>query len=304
MPAKFRVGVFQTVCTPDPQANLERAIVGVREAHQRGAQVVCLQELFRSPYFCQIESHANFELAESIPGPSTAALGKVARDLDVVIVASLFERRGAGVYHNTAAVLQADGSLGGIYRKMHIPDDPLFYEKFYFAPGDLGFKTFDTKYARIGVLICWDQWYPEAARLTALRGASVLFYPTAIGWHPREKAEYGDSQRAAWQIMQRSHAVANGIYVAAVNRTGWEPHPEHPQDRDSGLEFYGSSFIADPSGRVLAEAPVEQEAVLVAECDLQALERTRQHWPFLRDRRIDAFGPLQQRWLADPPGQG
>jgi N-carbamoylputrescine amidase len=303
MPSKFRLGLVQTTSSPDPQANLERAIRGVREAHGRGAQIVCLQELFRSPYFCQTEDHAHFGLAESIPGPSTQALGQVAKELDVVVVASLFERRGAGVYHNTAAVLHADGSLAGVYRKMHIPDDPLFYEKFYFAPGDLGFKAFDTKYARIGVLVCWDQWYPEAARLTALQGASVLFYPTAIGWHPSEKAQYGESQRAAWQLVQRSHAVTNGLYVASVNRTGWEPHPDHPGDRSRGLEFYGSSFVAGPSGQLLAEAPVSEEAVLVAECDLEVLERTRQHWPFLRDRRIDAFGPLQQRWLADRLGE-
>jgi N-carbamoylputrescine amidase len=294
---EFQIGLVQMHCDADGVANLERAVAGVRDAAARGAQIVCLPELFRSRYFCQSELHAEFDLAEPIPGPSTEALGHVARDLDVVVVASLFERRAAGVYHNTAAVIDADGALVGIYRKMHIPDDPLYFEKFYFAPGDLGFRAFDTRHARIGVIVCWDQWYPEAARLTALHGASVLFCPTAIGWHPSEKAAYGDAQRSAWQTIQRSHAIANGVYVAAVNRTGWEPNPAAPDDRGSGIEFFGSSFVADPSGRVLADGSIGADEVLVAPCDVQKLENTRRHWPFLRDRRIDAFGDLTRRWI-------
>jgi N-carbamoylputrescine amidase len=298
-PTRFPIGLVQTRCEADVRTNLERAIAGIHEAAARGAKIVCLPELFRSRYFCQQEEHANFELAEAIPGPSTEALGRVAQQLDVVIVASLFERRAAGVYHNTAAVIDADGALLGIYRKMHIPDDPLYYEKFYFAPGDLGFRAFDTKVGRIGVVVCWDQWYPEAARLTALHGASVLFIPTAIGWHPSEKAEYGDSQRSAWQTIQRAHAIANGIYVATVNRTGWEPNPVAPGDRNTGIEFFGSSFVSDPWGGLIAEAPVGEEQVLVAECDLHKLETTRRHWPFLRDRRVDAFGDLTRRWIDE-----
>ena len=289
---KFRIGLVQMSCAVDPNQNLEKAEWKIREAAAQGAQIICLQELFRSQYFCRSEDHERFALAEAIPGPSTVALGKLARELNVVILASLFERRGAGVYHNTAAVLGADGELAGIYRKMHIPDDPLYYEKFYFTPGDLGFLNFDTPFGRIGVLICWDQWYPEAARISSLGGANILFYPTAIGWHPAEKAQYGAAQLDAWQTMQRSHAIANGIYVAAVNRVGYEGTAE------SGIEFWGSSFIADPFGQVIAQASVDKEEILLAECDPARQEEVRQHWPFLRDRRIDAYEPIVKRWLG------
>ena len=236
-----------------------------------------------------------FALAEPIPGPTTKSLGALARELGIVIVASLFERRAAGLYHNTAAIIGADGELLGVYRKMHIPDDPLYYEKFYFTPGDLGFLNFDTPFGRIGVLICWDQWYPEAARLTALAGANVLFYPTAIGWHPGEKAEFGAAQLDAWKTIQRSHAIANGVYVAAVNRVGFEGPPQSRAD-DTGLEFWGSSFICDPFGQVIAQASTDKEEILVAECDPARVDETRRHWPFLRDRRIDAYGPILNRW--------
>ena len=296
-PRKFRLGLVQMACSDEPGHNLDKAIAGIRDAAARGAQIVCLQELFRSRYFCQREDLKTFDLAEPIPGASTEAIGKVAREAGVVVVASLFERRAAGVYHNTAAVLDADGALLGIYRKMHIPDDPLYYEKYYFTPGDLGFRNFDTRFGRIGVLVCWDQWYPEGARLTALQGASVLFYPTAIGWHPKEKAEYGDAQRSAWQTMQRAHAIANGVYVAAVNRVGHEPSPHAPGDRSEGLEFWGTSFVADPFGRILAEGGTDKEEILIAECDLGHLEDTRRNWPFLRDRRIDAYGEITKRLI-------
>jgi N-carbamoylputrescine amidase len=290
---RFRVGLVQMRCVPEPAANLAAAITRIRDAARQGAQIVCLPELFRSQYFCQREDHATFDLAEPIPGPTTEALGKVARETKAVIVASIFERRAAGVYHNTAAVLGADGALAGIYRKMHIPDDPLYYEKFYFTPGDLGFRAFDTPVARIGTLVCWDQWYPEAARLTALAGADVLFYPTAIGWHPSEKAQYGDAQVSAWQTMQRAHAIANGVYVAAVNRVG------HEGPADGGLDFWGASFVCDPFGVVVAEAPRDVEAVLVVECDLAHQEEVRRNWPFLRDRRIDAYAPITKRLLDE-----
>jgi N-carbamoylputrescine amidase len=294
--SKFSVGLVQTRCGGDPAANLERAIHGVRAAAARGAQIVCLQELFRSQYFCQREDHAFFDLAEAIPGPSTDALGRVTRELGVVVVASLFERRAAGLYHNTAAVLGSDGAIVGLYRKMHIPDDPHYYEKFYFAPGDLGFRAFDTEYGRVGVLVCWDQWYPEAARLAALAGADVILYPTAIGWHPNEKAEFGPQQVSAWQTIQRAHAIANGVYVAACNRVGHEGtiDPNAP-----GIEFWGGSFVADPFGVVLKEASRTDEEVLVVECDRRHLETVRRHWPFLRDRRIDAYQPITKRYL-DP----
>jgi N-carbamoylputrescine amidase len=285
------VGLVQMSCAADPAENLERAAVSIRQAAARGAQIVCLPELFRSPYFCREQDAAHFDLAEPVPGPATDALGRIARELDVVIVASLFERRAAGVYHNTAAVIDADGALLGVYRKMHIPDDPLYFEKYYFTPGDLGFRNFDTRFGRIGILICWDQWYPEAARLTALGGASVLFYPTAIGWHPSEKAAFGVAQHDAWRTVQRGHAIANGVYVAAVNRTGFEGPPER------GLEFWGASFAADPFGRVLAEASHSGEEVLVFDCDPRHLEEVRRNWPFLRDRRIDAYSPLTSRFL-------
>lgn len=290
---KFRVGLVQMTCSTDPSENLDKAMARIREAAARGAQVICLQELFRSQYFCRKEDAALFDLAESIPGPATEALQPLAKELDVAIVASLFERRAAGLYHNTAVVIDADGSLLGRYRKMHIPDDPSYYEKFYFTPGDLGFKVFDTKYARIGVLVCWDQWYPEGARLTALQGASVLFYPTAIGWHPYEKEEFGAAQRDAWVTIQRSHAIANGIYVAATNRVGFEG------TADNGLEFWGTSFVADPFGRTLAQASTDQEEILVVECDPALMDETRRNWPFLRDRRIDAYGPITQRFLTE-----
>ncbi len=288
---KFRTGLVQMSCSLDPNENLAKAEWKIREAAARGAQVICLQELFRSQYFCRTEDHSLFALAESIPGPSTTAIGKLARELGVVIVASLFERRAPGVYHNTAAVLDSHGEIAGIYRKMHIPDDPLYYEKFYFTPGDTGFLNFDTKFGRLGVLVCWDQWYPEGARLSSLAGANILFYPTAIGWHPSEKEQYGAAQLDAWQTIQRSHAIANGIFVAAVNRVGYEGPPE------SGIEFWGSSFVSDPFGQIIAQASKTEEEILIAECDPQKMEEVRQHWPFLRDRRIDAYAPILNRWL-------
>jgi len=292
-PACFSIGLVQMRMGSDPTANVDRAVSRIREAARRGARVVCLPELFRTPYFCQREDAALFDLAEPIPGPTSDALAKVARELGVVVVASLFERRAAGVYHNTAVVLDADGTERGRYRKMHIPDDPLYYEKFYFTPGDLGFRAFDTSVGKLGTLVCWDQWYPEAARLTALAGADVLFYPTAIGWHPREKAEYGAAQVNAWQVMQRAHAIANGVYVAAVNRVG------HEGSSDGGIEFWGTSFVSDPFGVVIAEAPRDDEAVLVVECDRAHQEDVRRNWPFLRDRRIDAYAPISKRLLDE-----
>jgi N-carbamoylputrescine amidase len=292
-PERFRVGLVQMRCTPDPARNLAVAVERVREAAARGAAIVCLPELFLSPYFCQQEDHAAFDLAEPVPGPTTDALAAVAKEVRVAIVAPVFERRAAGVYHNTAAVLDADGTLRGLYRKMHIPDDPLYYEKFYFTPGDLGFRAFDTAAGRIGTLVCWDQWYPEAARLTALAGANVLFYPTAIGWHPSEKARFGEAQVQAWQTMQRAHAIANGVYVAAANRVG------HEGPAGGGLEFWGASFVCDPFGVVVAEAPRDEEALLVAECDLRHQEEIRRSWPFLRDRRIDAYAPITRRLLDE-----
>ncbi len=266
---KFSIGIVQMTCSTDLAANLEKVITRIRTAAAGGAQVICTQELFRSQYFCQSENPATFDLAEPIPGPSTEILGRLAKELNVVIVVSLFERRTAGIYHNTAAIIDADGSLLGTYRKMHIPDDPLYYEKYYFTPGDLGFKSWQTKYGRIGVLICWDQWYPEAARLTALQDVNVLFYPTAIGWHPCEKAQYGEVQAAAWETIQRSHAIANGIYVASANRVGYEGAAE------GGIEFWGNSFICDPFGKVLKKAAHDQEEILIAEVDPALQERIR-----------------------------
>jgi N-carbamoylputrescine amidase len=289
--AKFRVGLVQMSCALDPNQNLEKARWRIREAAAQGAQIVCLQELFRSQYFCREENAELFALAEPIPGPTTETLGTLARELRVAIIASLFERRTAGIYHNTAAVIGADGELAGIYRKMHIPDDPLYFEKFYFTPGDLGFVNFNTQFARVGVLVCWDQWYPEAARLSSLGGANILFYPTAIGWHPAEKQQYGEAQLDAWRTIQRGHAIANGIYVAAVNRVGHEGPP------DSGLEFWGSSFVADPFGHVIAQASPSGEEILLAECDPHRIEEVRRNWPFLRDRRVDAYAPIVKRWL-------
>jgi N-carbamoylputrescine amidase len=281
--------------SPVPGENVDKAVQKVREAARSGAEVVCLPELYRSAYFCQKEDAALFDLAEPVPGPSTEALGRAARDAGVAVVAPIFERRAPGLYHNSAVVLDADGRVAGLYRKMHIPDDPLFYEKFYFTPGDLGFQAFDVGPGRIGTLICWDQWYPEGARLTALRGATVLFYPTAIGWHPSEKAEHGADQRSAWQTIQRSHAVANGVYVAVVNRVGHEVPPEG----GDGLEFWGSSFLADPFGVVVAEAPVDREEILVGEVSLARIEEVRRNWPFLRDRRVDAYAGLERRFLDE-----
>ncbi len=290
--AVVQLGLLQTACSADPRSNLTKTLAFAERAAKQGARIICTQELFRSQYFCQNEDHENFKLAEPVPGPSTAAFQKLAKKHSVVIVASLFEKRAAGVYHNTAAIIDADGSLLGLYRKMHIPDDPLFYEKFYFTPGDLGFKAWQTRYGRIGVLICWDQWYPEGARLTAMQGAEILFYPTAIGWHPKEKKEHGANQHGAWELIQRSHAVANGCYVAAVNRVGLE----QPVGGD-GIEFWGQSFVAGTSGQILAKAGVDREEVMIVPVDLSKVDVTRTHWPFLRDRRIDAYGGLTRRLI-------
>jgi N-carbamoylputrescine amidase len=290
-PSKFRVGLVQMSCGVRVEDNLERVISFIQEAATRGAQIVCLQELFRSQYFCQKEDPNLFDLAEPIPGPSTDALSDIAQRKGIVIIASLFERRDAGVYHNTSVVIDSDGTLLGTYRKMHIPDDPLYYEKFYFTPGDQGYRTFDTRFGRIGVLVCWDQWYPEAARLTALQGAKILFYPTAIGWHPAEKAQYGLAHHDAWKTIQRAHAIANGVYVAVVNRVG------HEGPAEGGLQFWGGSFVCDPFGVVLNEASQESEELLLVECDLSHLENIRRHWPFLRDRRIDSYGSIVHRLI-------
>ena len=287
-----KLGLLQTHCLTGPEANLKRTLALAERAARQGANILCTQELFRSRYFCQSEEHKNFALAETIPGPSTDAFRRLARKHGVVIIASLFEKRAAGVYHNTAAVIDADGSLLGIYRKMHIPDDPLFHEKFYFTPGDLGFKAWQTRFAKIGVLICWDQWFPEAARLTAMQGAEILFYPTAIGWHPREKAKYGSRQHNAWETIQRAHAVANGCYVAAVNRIGHEVLEGVGGD---GIEFWGRSFVAGTTGEIMARAGTSSEEILVVPVDLATVDTTRTHWPFLRDRRIDAYGELTRR---------
>jgi N-carbamoylputrescine amidase len=284
---EVRVGLIQAAASEDPSANLARTLDRIEEAAKKGAQVVCLQELFRTRYFCQSEDASFFDLAEAVPGPTTEAIGRVARERSVAVIASLFERRAAGVYHNTAVLIGEDGAVQGIYRKMHIPDDPLYYEKYYFTPGDTGFRSFAIKPARVGALVCWDQWYPEAARLTALQGAEVLFYPTAIGWHPREKAEWGAAQHDAWETIQRSHAIANGVFVVVVNRVGVE----------GGLEFWGGSFVADPFGRILFKASATKEEVHVVACDLERIEETRRNWPFLRDRRIDAYGAITARFL-------
>jgi len=296
MTKKFTIGLLQLRSTPNPEENLAHAIEKIREAADRGAQIICMDELFRGEYFCRTEDTDLFNLAESIPGPSTEVLANVAKEKKIVLVASLFERRAAGIYHNTVAVLDADGSFLGKYRKMHIPDDPLYYEKFYFTPGDLGFPNFETAYGRIGVQICWDQWYPEGSRLTALQGAQVIFYPTSIGWHPHEKAQFGAAQLDAWRTIQRAHAIANGVYVAVVNRVGYEGKPEKG---DAGLEFWGNSFVADPFGRILSEASSDKEETLIVECDPAESEETRRNWPFLRDRRIDAYQPILNRWLGE-----
>ena len=294
----FTVGLVQMSCSPDPDENLRRAGERVREAARTGAQVVCLPELFRTQYFCQREDAALFELAEPVPGPSTELMSRIAREQNIVIITSVFERRARGLYHNTAVVLDSDGSMKGIYRKMHIPDDPLYYEKFYFTPGDLGFKAFDTHYGRVGALVCWDQWYPEGARLTALQGANILFYPTAIGWHPDEKAESGKAQHDAWRTIQRGHAIANGVFVAVVNRVGHEFGDIRGQRAEGkGLEFWGGSFVCDPFGRIIAEGTSNKEEILIAECDLRQIEETRRNWPFLRDRRIDSYSAICHRFL-------
>jgi len=284
------LGLVQTRCSADPDDNLKQTLLAIGRAAKDGAQIICTQELFRTRYFCQSEDHKHFKLAEPIPGPSTSAVQKLAAKHKVVVIASLFEKRAAGVYHNSAAVIDADGSLLGIYRKMHIPDDPLYYEKFYFTPGDLGFRAWKTRYARIGVCICWDQWYPEAARLMALQGAEILFYPTAIGWHPAEKKPHGAVQHDAWELIQRGHAVANGCYVAVPNRVGLE----RPAGGD-GIEFWGQSFVAGTSGQMLARASATREENVIVSVDLNDVDVTRTHWPFLRDRRIDAYGDLTRR---------
>jgi len=288
-----KVGLVQMACVPEPTLNMKKALARINEAAKRGAQIVCLQELFRSQYFCQTEDIELFKLAEPIPGPSTEALSRVARQKKIVIVASLFEKRTAGLYHNTAVVIDANGEIVGKYRKMHIPDDPLYYEKFYFTPGDLGFASHDTEYGRVGTLVCWDQWFPEAARLTALSGAQFLFYPTAIGWLPGEEAEMNTAQHAAWETIQRGHAIANGVFVVVVNRVGQEGQ----------LRFWGQSFVVDPFGRILAKASADKEEVLVVACDLDLIDRTRQNWPFLRDRRIESYNGLAYRFLESPAGK-
>ena len=288
-----KVGLVQMSCAPEPALNMKKALARINDAAKRGAQIVCLQELFRSQYFCQTEDIELFKLAEPIPGPSTEALGKVARQKKIVIVASLFEKRAAGLYHNTAVVIDADGRIAGKYGKMHIPDDPLYYEKLYFTPGDLGFASHETQYGRLGTLVCWDQWFPEAARLTALSGAQFLFYPTAIGWLPDEAAEMNTAQHQAWETIQRGHAIANGVFVVVVNRVGPEGQ----------LRFWGQSFVVDPFGRILAKASAEDEEVLVVECDLDLIDRTRQNWPFLRDRRIESYNGLAYRFLESPAGK-
>ena len=320
-PAKTRVALIQMACAPSTVQNLEHACELVRRAARDGAQLICLPELFRAQYFCQREDHTLFALAETIPGSSTARLAEIVREEKITLVASLFERRAPGLYHNTAVIMDHTGSapdlIAGMYRKMHIPDDPLYYEKFYFTPGDLGFRSINTSHGPVGTLVCWDQWYPEAARLTSLAGAGVLFYPTTIGWHPSEKAEFGEAQYSAWQTMQRAHAISNGVFVCAVNRVGHE-HGDvvltnadgttqeilGPGDHTdtSGLEFWGGSFIADPFGRVIAQASHDKEEILTAELDPALIEVTRQHWPFLRDRRVDAYSAITSRFIDSPPG--
>ncbi len=291
--SKFKIGLIQISLTNNPEENLKKAIIWIERAAKKGANVICLPELFRSQYFCQKEDIENFDLAEPIPGQSTEAISKFCKKLRVVVVASLFEKRAAGLYHNTAAVINSDGKLEGIYRKMHIPDDPAYYEKFYFTPGDLGYRSFSTQFGKISTLICWDQWYPEAARLTALQDPAVIFYPTAIGWHPHEKKTHGKQQFDSWQTVQRGHAIANGVYVAAVNRIGLEK----PDTNSAGIEFWGSSFVADPQGVIIAQATTNKEEILIADVDLNRIEYIRRNWPFLRDRRIDSYDGIIQRYL-------
>jgi N-carbamoylputrescine amidase len=289
---RTEIALVQMHCGPEPEKNSARAVEFIRAAAKQGAQVVCLPELFRSQYFCQTEEHKYFELAEEVPGRSTIELEKLAGELGLVIIASLFEKRGAGVYHNTAAIIDADGKFLGKYRKMHIPDDPLYHEKFYFTPGDLGFRAWDTKYGKIGVCVCWDQWYPEAARLTALHGAEIIFYPTAIGWHPSEKKEFGQAQHASWETIQRGHAIANGCYIAVANRIGHEK----PAGGD-GIEFWGQSFVCGPDGEIIAKASVDREEIVLADIDWRRVNEQRMHWPFLRDRRVDAYAGLENRLI-------
>ncbi len=294
---KVNIGLIQMKCSSNEKENIEKALNMIEEASKRGANIVCTQELFKTPYFCQVENWDYFKLAEKIDenSPTVKELSKAAKSNNVVIIASLFEKRDEGIYHNTAVVIDADGKYLGKYRKMHIPDDPHFYEKFYFTPGDLGYKVFKTKFADVGVLICWDQWYPEAARLTAMKGAKILFYPTAIGWLPSEKDEYGQSQYNAWETIQRSHSVANGLYVAAVNRVGFEASP----DGNEGIEFWGQSFVSNPYGEIISKASINKEEILITEIDLSVIDETRITWPFFRDRRIDSYGDLTKRWLID-----
>ncbi|HUF11295.1 MAG TPA: carbon-nitrogen hydrolase [Rhodothermales bacterium] len=293
----IRVGLVQMECAVDPATNMERALAGIHEAADDRATVVCLPELFRSRYFCQVESYDHFDLAEKVPGPTTQLLEDVARNRDVVIIASLFEERAPGLYHNTAAVIDRDKGYVGKYRKMHIPDDPRYYEKFYFTPGDLGFKSFATSGGNLGVLICWDQWYPEAARLTAMRGADALFYPTAIGWHPEEKDALGDQQLEAWRIVQRAHAITNGCFVVAVNRTGFEPTDGEPPGSEKGIQFWGHSFVAGPDGAIIGEISGDEPGVVVVDLDLENIQIARTGWPFLRDRRIEAYADLSRRFI-------
>lgn len=292
---RFTIGLIQMSCTPDPDENLKRAISRIEEAISVSAKVICLPELFRTQYFCQSEDSAFFDLSESVPGPTTEALGSIAKRAGIIIIAPIFERRAPGIYHNSTVVIDSNGEILGLYRKMHIPDDPAYYEKFYFTPGDLGFQTFDTSTGKIGTLICWDQWYPEAARLVSLNGASVIFYPTAIGWHPNEKENFGHAQLDAWRTVQRGHAIANGVYVAAVNRVGHEI----PANGGAGIEFWGSSFICDPRGIIVAEASLDREEILLGEVDLERIEDVRRNWPFLRDRRIDAYEGIDRRYLGN-----
>jgi N-carbamoylputrescine amidase len=297
-PQKFQVGLVQMSATSDPDKNLQRAIDRIHQASARGAHIVCLPELFQTQYFCQREDAALFDLAQSIPGPVTSRLAALAKQLRLVLIASMFEKRAPGVYHNTAVIIDADGTIRGIYRKMHIPDDPLYYEKYYFTPGDLGFRAFDTGVGRVGTLVCWDQWYPEGARLTALQGAQLIFYPTAIGWHPAEKTEFGQSQHDAWRTIQRAHAIANGVFVAVVNRVGHENGDVLGKTAEGhGLDFWGGSFLCDPFGRVLVEASHDKEEVLVGEVDLREVEDVRRNWPFLRDRRIDSYASITSRLI-------
>lgn len=295
IPQKFTVAVLQMSFGKNVDNNLKKAAAWIEKAARKKANVICLPELFKSQYFCQTEDIENFNIAESIPGPSTQTISKIASKYGVVVIVPVFEKRAIGLYHNSAAIINTKGQIAGIYRKMHIPDDPTFYEKFYFTPGDLGFKSFNTKYGKIGTLICWDQWYPEGARITALKGANILFYPTAIGWHPHEKEEHGKAQYESWLTIQRGHAIANGVYVAAANRVGLEK-----QTKDSaGIEFWGQSFISDPQGVVIAQASTNKEEILMAEIDLSRIEYIRRNWPFLRDRRIDAYGDISKRFLEE-----